>query len=129
MGSTAQRQQGSSQGEPGSRRRPPSAASVSKSLWVLRIGVHCLLIHPEVIDSVLTYLPPPLGRRPWALRTAIWAARTAAWTPTDAIWAPADAICAHADAIRASADVIWAPTDAEGPMYDMSELPIENPGE
>ena len=71
-----------------------------------------ILLQPEFIDSALTYLPP-LGRRPWALRTAIWAARTAAWTPTDAIWAPADAICAPADAI-------WAPRTArrgaEGPI-------------
>ena len=93
-------------------------------------------------SSALTYFPP-LGQRPWAVRTAIWAAGTDIWAPPDALRAPPDALLciwltsrctfvhlAHPFVHLAHPFVHLAlPGGMPRGPYDMSELPIENPGE
>ena len=97
--------------------------------------VHCLRIHPGLIGSALTYLPP-LGQRPWALNIAIWAAGTAIWAPPDAllcIWLTSRCTfvhLAHPFVHLAYPFVHLAlPGGIPRGPYEMSELPIENPDE
>ena len=111
-------------GEP---KEGPEGGQVSKSRLVLLRGP-LSPYSPGIYRCCPTYLHP-LGQRPWALRTAIWAPPDALCAPPDAllcIWRTSRCTCVH---LAMPFGHLELPGGVPRGPYDMSELPIENPGE